>query len=175
MRVIALIGSFLWACTAAAGEPVSLSAPAGGFSAAEGPVVGTRGEMTAALKITSMADGPKWAPGAVLGFSEGPPKDHSNSIQFVLFRNMPADNFLTFGYRLLKSGSIAKQQYLDQHFEVGVPVKVAVSFNNGAFTYTAGAAHPVSIDTELKRVRNYLSVDSAAADFADLVISGDTK
>lgn len=175
MKHLCLLAALLLVCPAHAGETFSLAASGGEFNAIEGPVLGARGKVTATVKVSEMKPSPCWAPAVVVGFSGGAPRNHNNSIQFVLFQNLSSDDFMTFGYRLVEGGVITEQKYLAHGFRMGAPVKVAVSFDAGAFTYTADDQLPVTIRTKLGKVRNYFSVNSGSAEISDVTILDATE
>jgi hypothetical protein len=145
-------------------QTVTLSADAGNFNVRTlGPVASTA-VLSVSVRLTAFnGSEAAWPPAAYAGFYLG--QDRSNSVQFLIIRNHPSDDYLVAGYRVVEGGREAKVESLSS-LPLNASVNAKLKIENGVFTLKVADANAVNIRTSLAEVAPYVSVSSGSAEFA---------
>jgi len=101
------------------------------------------------------------ASGRLHGFYQG--QDRGNSVQFLIIRNRPTDQFLVAGYRVVEGGREAKVESLS-NLPLNATASAKLKIENGVFTLQVDDAKIVSFRTSLAEAAPYVS--SGSAEFA---------
>lgn len=147
-------------CACSDGEKITLAAGPGQFSARELGTPSVKGSFAATLEIAEFNPSEKWPTAAYVGFCEG--KNRNESVQFLVIRNKPTDDYLVAGYRIIEGGREVKVESL-RNVPLTARVSVRMSIENGLVTIKYLSEPPVSLQTSLTEGTPYASVSSGVA------------
>ena len=141
-------------------QKITLYAGPDQFNARQLGKPSTHGAFAAALEITKFNNPGKWPTAAYVGFFQG--KNRDDSVQFLVIRNQPTDNYLVAGYRIVEGGREVKAESLGKvHLTANVSLRMSIE--NGLVTLNFLTDPPISFQTSLKEVAPYASVSSGIA------------
>jgi hypothetical protein len=156
--LLVILVSLLSACSDV--EKITLAAGPGQFEARQLGKPSTKEAFGAALEITKFNQAEKWPTAAYVGFFQG--KNRDESVQFLVIRNKPTDNYLVAGYRIIEGGREVKVESLG-NVPLTANVSLRMSIDNGLVTLNFLSDPPISFQTSLKEVAPYASVSSGIA------------
>ena len=150
------------ACNKSENQGVTIEANPGEFNAVN---LGNKNQnlsLSVKMKIVKYSSDSKWPPGAYMGFYQG--DDRNNSIQFLIIKNNPEDDYVVAGYRLLKSGQVVEVESL-ANLKLNEVASVKMKISKGVAYIHLEGVDKIKVQTHLSDVRPYISVSSGAAHF----------